>query len=330
MDVVNLNAIEQTPICVDRVVGLGCVELPFEPIDLEVLELFRAYFDGAAKPICDYSVGGTFLWIEYSDYQYAIERDTLFISELLPDGRRAYWLPVGAMSLEQSVCRLLEHSSARGETLVLYPVQHSDLERLGRHFVVNGVDNFEGRGDYVHSAAEFANFVGRRYAKKRNHVRRFQSENPDYLFSELTDDQIGRVMIFHLRRDSEGMDDNDAVVALREYENGAVAKALGLYSLFRYDGLVLYSRGEVCGFCFGEVVGDTLFVHAEKCDKSMVGCNQLLASEYVRRMIAKYPNVRWLNREDDMNVPGIRRAKESYHPDRIIDKYIVTLSPDLL
>ncbi len=298
--------------------------MAFATISLDEIEIFRELFAAAQMPICDYTIGGTFLWVDYSDYQFAIERNTLFISELLPSGERGYWTPIGQMSLEQSICRLLEHTSALGEELKLYPVQSHIVDRLRENFTVGDVERFEGRGDYVHSIDEFAHFAGRRYSKKRNHLKRFLRENSDHHFREFTHDQLEALITFHTSLSEESVESEDInVVNLRAYENRAVASALQCHQLYNYESLLLYSGDSICGFCFGEVVGDTLFVHAEKCLKSMVGCHQHLASQYAQRMKDRYPNLRWINREDDMNIPNIRRAKESYHPDKIIEKYIV-------
>ncbi len=289
--------------------------LNFRELKHDDIEIIRTFFTDARSHLCDYTIGGLYMWIDYYHYTIAIEHNTLFISEQQPSGERVYWLPIGAMSHEQSICRLLEHCESLGEELILFPAQQYIVRELSRSFELGSVEVVEGRSDYIHRAAEFALFAGRKYSKKRNHAKRFLRENPNYTVEELGVQHIESLIAFHTSINSES-DQSE----LRLYEGSEVVKSLRNYTLYGYEGVVLMSEGMICGFCYGTVVGDMLFVHAEKCDKSLTGCTQVLASEYVKRMLTHYPTLKWLNREDDMNIPNIRRAKESYHPDYMLHK----------
>ena len=82
-------------------------------------------------------------------------------------------------------------------------------------------------------------------------------------------------------------------------------------------------NGRVAGFSAGEIVGDTLIIHIEKADIAYEGIYQVLVNEYAKCFVT--PDVRYINREEDVGDEGMRRSKESYHPVRLLEKYLVRI-----
>ena len=90
---------------------------------------------------------------------------------------------------------------------------------------------------------------------------------------------------------------------------------------YRMSGGVLLADGRVVGFSLGEIVGDTLFVHIEKADRTCKGAYQMLVNQFALRYAGE--GVAYINREEDMGDEGLRRAKQSYHPVALLKKYHV-------
>ena len=86
---------------------------------------------------------------------------------------------------------------------------------------------------------------------------------------------------------------------------------------------LLRVNGRVAGFSAGEIVGDTLIIHIEKADIAYEGVYQALVNEYAKCFVT--PGVRYINREEDAGDEGLRRSKESYHPVRLLEKYLVQI-----
>lgn len=86
---------------------------------------------------------------------------------------------------------------------------------------------------------------------------------------------------------------------------------------------LLRVNGRVAGFSAGEIVGDTLIIHIEKADIAYEGIYQVLVNEYAKCFVT--PDVRYINREEDVGDEGMRRSKESYHPVRLLEKYLVRI-----
>ena len=88
------------------------------------------------------------------------------------------------------------------------------------------------------------------------------------------------------------------------------------------EGLVLLNEGEVLAFTLGSRLSNNTFdVHFEKARWDMDGAYTAINYEFARHIRGKYPDILYLNREDDMGIEGLRRAKESYHPHHMIEKY---------
>ena len=83
--------------------------------------------------------------------------------------------------------------------------------------------------------------------------------------------------------------------------------------------------GKTIGYSFGEIIGDTLFVHIEKADVSYHGAYQMLTNSFLREFAAG-DSVKYVNREEDCGDEGLRKSKLSYHPVELIEKTTVKVN----
>ena len=104
------------------------------------------------------------------------------------------------------------------------------------------------------------------------------------------------------------------------------------YEQMGLDGLLLRAGGKVVAFTMGEQMGaeDTYDVHFEKAFAEVPGAYPMINREFARWVQEHYPEVRYLNREDDMGVEGLRQAKKSYYPDLLLEKYSAVLKKEIL
>ena len=94
---------------------------------------------------------------------------------------------------------------------------------------------------------------------------------------------------------------------------------LAEYGWLGLRGGVMTAGGRVMGFAFGQPLnGDTFLIRAEKADASLPGVYQVINQEFARHAAAGFA---WINREQDLGLPGLRRAKESYYPHHLVLKY---------
>ncbi len=108
-----------------------------------------------------------------------------------------------------------------------------------------------------------------------------------------------------------------------EYEKFAILEALGNFKYLGFQGGVIELYGKIEAFTCGEVLNeDTAVIHMEKGNTEIRGLYQMINREFCRHA---WPHMTYINREEDMGIEGLRRAKKSYNPVKLINKYEVTL-----
>ena len=155
-------------------------------------------------------------------------------------------------------------------------------------------------------------------SKKRNHVNKFVSLYPDWRLEPLTPANAPEAMAFMDRFDAEG-DSTDMAVAERKLSRAMIAEMSNGDSVLK--GAILYAEGKVCAYTIGDIKGDTLFIHVEKATRKTEGSYEMVNAMFARHIVENYPEIRFINREDDAGDMGLRMAKESYHPHSILKKY---------
>lgn len=297
--------------------------LDFKPVTIDVLPDILRFLRRQSSRSCDYSIGGIYMWIDYFGYEYCITGDTLFIKGLSEDSSRrpAFWVPIGAMPVEDSVAMIRNYCRMRGMEPLFSAVPDDKLELIS---ALPGaeIQELPDWADYVYLASNLATLTGKHYNKKRNHVNRFMADNPDWRLDFITEDNIGEVREFFDRLDN-GNDKADPVMA--EYESQQCADVLRHFSQYPFKGAVLRDNdGRIVAFTAGEVIGDTLFVHIEKMRHDVAGAGETINKLFAAAMLREHPEIVYINREDDGGDPGLRYAKESYRPTMKVRKYNVT------
>ena len=269
----------------------------------------------------DFSYGGILMWVDYFNYEYAIIDGTLFIRGVVESDRNipAFSLPVGRMTLADSIAILQRYCKSKGERLELSAVPQYALpecERLG----AKSVEELTDWGDYLYDAYDLAYLKGKRFGKKRNHVNQFLSQNPDWQLKEMTADNAAEAMAFMDIFDLEG-DDNESAKSERKLTRDMIKLVEAGDSMLK--GALLYVNGKVCAFTIADIKGDTLFIHIEKATREVAGSYEMINKVFAEKMLEQYPEIKYINREDCAGDEGLRRAKESYHPVEILKKYNV-------
>lgn len=174
--------------------------------------------------------------------------------------------------------------------------------------------------DYVYDISRLCELKGKKLQSKRNHCNRFAAENPDHQIVPLTKELLPLCQEFTKRwhLEHEQTTDNDY-----NAEKRAISKVFERFEELNMEGLVLLTDGEIAAFCMGNRIRqDTFDVNYEKALADIHGAYPTINRAFARYISEKYPEVKWINREDDMGIEGLRKAKESYHPDFLLEKFV--------
>lgn len=295
-----------------RISRRGIPHLRFRPLTDDTLPLVNSMLQEASSRTCDYSVGGLYMWVDCFGYEYCVYRDTLFIkgvSETDPT-LTAFSLPIGQLPMDESVHLVREYCDYFGLNPVFSAVPEDRIGYLMS--VIDGeLEELDDWADYLYDARQLADLIGKKYNKKRNHVNRFLSDNPHFVFEPLTPGLLPEVLLFHT-----GMHTNsEADGRMADYERNQCTRVLNHFESYPFEGAVLRDEtGEICAFTCGEVIGDTLYIHIEKMNHDIAGCGEAINKFFARYMTRRHPAIRFINREEDCGDPGLRHAKESYNP----------------
>lgn len=299
--------------------------LEFLPVRVADIEAYTRMLRCSGSRSCDFTAGGVFMWIDYFGYESCVFRDTLFIKGLSEDlaRRPSFSLPVGKMPLHEAVELIREYCRATGLEPFFSAVPEDRLDELVSCGAVS-VEELPDWADYVYNAADLAALSGKKYNKKRNHVNRFMADNPGWKLEELTPGNAPEALAFYQALDIES-EKADPVMA--EFEREQTLEVLRNYAAYPFEGALLRDgSGAVVAFTAGEVSGDTLVLHIEKMAHSVAGAGEAINKLFAESMLGRYPSLKYINREDDAGEPGLRYAKESYHPAFRLRKYNVLLS----
>ena len=236
-------------------------------------------------------------------------------------GRSVYPYPIGSGDKRAVLEEILADARERGIPCRFTGLTEADKEELERlfpgQFLIRANRDFF---DYVYAIDDLADLKGRKFQKKRNHTNRFRAEHPDYQVVPLT--VCNLAMARHMVNDwyiSRMKEDPDGDYML---ENIALSRAFQFYGGLNMDGIMLVEGDRVLAVTMGSPMSrDTFDIHFEKAREEVDGAYTVVNQEFARYLRLKYPEVAFLDREDDMGLEGLRKAKLSYHPHHMIDKH---------
>lgn len=272
---------------------------------------------------CDYNFTNLLVWSRA--YHQEIARvDDFLVTHVCGRMGCSFMFPAGGGDLASVIRKLEEEAAGRGEPLrlvCLTPRQMAELEEFfpGQFTFTADRDGY----DYLYEIDRLADLGGKRLHAKRNHINRFMENNPSWTYEEITPESLGECLAMDkewyrrsLAREGEAeeRDLGDEGVALRQ--------AMEHYQALGLEGGLIRVYGEVVAFTMGDLLNsDTYDVHFEKAYGELQGAYAMINREFARWVRGRHPNVRYLNREDDMGVEGLRKAKESYYPDQMVEKH---------
>lgn len=312
--------------------------LQFRPITPDLIpELMKYVPADSPSPgrSADYTLGGIVLWARLLNYEMAVSDGTLFIrGKGAPNAPTFFALPLGNTPTEKATATIAEYCRERGiDGVLTFPGDSIDGVCQGVGLPESEALEMRDWEDYLYRIDQFCGFPGKQMSKKRNHLNGFRTDHPDARVVEI-DASMSKALTDFLDRfeaaEAEPLpaDADEAALwreKMRVYELEEIRRVLARWDDYPFSGIALMDGDEVLGFTFGEIRGDTLYVHVEKGNTAHRGVYQAVSSAYASRVRDAHPEVQWINREDDTGDLDLRKSKESYHPAGMVRKFILPL-----
>lgn len=301
--------------------------IEFRPVRLEDRATIERFTMSSDITNCDLSFANMFCWQEVYHSAWAIVDGFLVIRFHIDGGDRlGYMQPVGEGDCARIIPALREDAHAHGQRLRIIGLTDRGREMIRQmHIGQFAFESDRALEDYVYAADDLRNLPGRRYQPKRNHINRFMAEYPDYRYEELTPDRFDECMQLERewRRNHEGHTSELCA------EQRAMQRAFAHFAELGMTGGCIYVGERMVAFTYGSAVNDHTFdTHVEKADTDYDGAFTVINCLFARHLPERFTLI---NREEDLGIEGLRRAKLSYHPAVIQHKFTaIHLHPDEL
>ncbi|MDR0757324.1 MAG: phosphatidylglycerol lysyltransferase domain-containing protein [Tannerella sp.] len=290
--------------------------LSFKPIDIEDRNIITSCIYPGNCMNCDFSFANMCSWRFVYKSEFAVSDGFLLIRFFAGEKRRGYMYPVGSGDLRHVVGLLEDDARAGGYPLWIFgvtPDAKRELENClpGEFAYTFDPDYF----DYVYLRTDLAALSGKKYQSKRNHVNRFKKQYR-YEYIPITSDVIPLCMNLESKwfQANSAKDDVDGL----RLESRSMRFALNHFDELGLTGGAIAVDGEIVAFTYGSPINHCTFgVHVEKANIRYDGVFSLINQEFASHIPEQFI---FVNREEDLGIPGLRRAKQSYHPAILLEK----------
>lgn len=233
--------------------------------------------------------------------------------------------PSGSGSLHSAIHVMEQKAAAQGVPLIIKDITAAQKENLEKEFP-NYFDFTEDRDkfDYFYEAEKLATLSGKKLHGKRNHCNRFEQDCPDWRFEDLKREHFPDCMSLfnYWAANREEQSDKDLTA-----ERTALEHSFKNFEALGMEGGALFVGEKLVAFTLGEMsYGDSFDVHFEKAMAEMNGAFPMINREFVRSLIRRHPQLRYINREEDLGIENLRTAKLSYYPAFLMEKFVATPS----
>ena len=292
-------------------------ELAFREPRLEDAAWTKELLQPSGFRSAEYSFTTLFMWRRFYRNQIARKGDTLFIKSQ-EGADRFFLLPVGG-DMQENLLLLKEYAHDRGHPLKLFITDASYLTLLDSWFPGEfTAEPMRDEFDYLYAAEDLANLQGKKYHGKRNHINSF-SEQYAWSYESITDSNTPDVL--EMAREWCRQKGNCQDESLRS-EKCAIREALAHRQALSLTGGLIRVDGKVVAFTFASPISsEVVDIHVEKALPDYAAAYAVINREFAARELGRY---RYINRENDMGIEGLRRAKNSYQPALLLEKYLCT------
>lgn len=284
----------------------------FKEITLKDKKILEHYYTQCGYINSDCNFTNMYMWQQEFHIRYAVIEDCLILIAREENGEWYHTMPIGNGDVKHVVLTMREHLEG---DFAIKPLTEEMCDRLEE--VLPGQYIFEhmrDMDDYVYTREKLMHLSGKKMHAKRNHVNSFKNTY-DYEYLPITEENLEDAAAFVYQQiDGRSMN--------AEGEKRAAKRLFDHYFELGVKGAVLTVEGKIIAATVGEDQNGTVLIHIEKADTAYKGAYAAINQLFVER---EWEGYTYVNREEDMGIEGIRKAKLSYRPDLMVEKYVAHL-----
>jgi hypothetical protein len=293
----------------------------FKPLELEDRTVIQQILWRYQPQVSELTFANLFIWRRQYRWQWSIEGEYLLLLGSKEGQDPYFFQPVGPAP-RIDICFEILRWLRETRKIARPRLERTDV-RLSRE--LGGLAPFEitparEHFDYVYRSEDLIALKGSRYHSKRNHISRFL-QSVTFQFVPISEENLALCAEFQDKWCEWRRCDEDLNL-LGEWE--AIKEALANYAALKVKGAALLIDGRVEAFTFGELLNaETAVVHIEKANPEMPGLYAMINQRFCE---ANWRETPFINREQDLGEDGLRKAKLSYHPNHLVEKFRVVLN----
>ena len=297
------------------------MDLKFNDITLESKALIESYTKPFNCPNAEMSFAHMYIWAKDGKIQFAEYENALFFKLDFPGETPFLWAPVprkDCPDYKKILDIAFDYLSGIGVKPCLRAVSDPFYTMAKKACPSLLFEESENNFDYVYLSQDLITLKGKKFHGKRNHINRFTSLYPDFEYEDLTEEMAKACCELY----REWIKSHDDGSIIQYDEPSSVKLALTNLSALNLTGGVLKIDGKIKAFTIGErILPDMHQIHIEKAANDIDGLYPVINREYAEHNCS---DVKYINREEDMGLEGLRSAKRSYRPVMMIKKYHIS------
>ena len=290
--------------------------MEFKKVSEKDIPLIREILDNFNEYSCEFSAINLLVWQDYFGFGFCIEDGMLF-SKNSVNGKVSFGIPF-SKDMPKAISKLKEYCKEKDLKLLLFGGKGERFELLNAQmpdcFTFTPVrDSFE----YIYNSSDLSQLSGKKYHSKRNHIAAFKKKyNWSYEKISTANSQDVLKLLYHwynsyTEKSADSM----------ETEKIGITKLLTEQNVEGVRGGVLRVDGNIVAFTLGCEISRGVFdVNFEKALVEFDGAYAMINNQFVINELSEY---RYINREEDMGIEGLRKAKLSYKPEILLEKFIM-------
>lgn len=289
--------------------------LNFRKVTVQDYPLMKEYFENYGTMGCDCNPANAILWADKYNIQFCIKDGFLLKALFTEDDKiRGYFFPMGEGDFKAVIDDIVEDCKNREAELVFMMLTSEQCEKLQE--ITGWEFEFEellGDEDYIYRNYDLTILPGKKYHAKRNHISKFNRLFPNWHFDLINDNNMkDAITVVEKWCDNNNIDKNDY------YEYQAIMMAFENYKEFKMHGGILYAEDVPVAMTMGAQINRKIFdISFEKALVQYDGAYAKVNNEFAKTLVG----FEFINREEDLGLESLRKAKLSYHPVVILQRF---------
>ena len=298
--------------------------MKFKDINIDSIKELQPYFEIVDYEACEYCFTTLYMWQHVYKTGYFIGDDFAVIMAEY-EGNSFSILPLAKKDkLPQVIDYIIKHFEDNNRKICFRGITKDVVETL-KNLYPEKFEYIEERDlfDYIYDGESLRTLAGRKNQKKRNHINAFLKDYEGRYSYKLLNEEDFDDCLKLLKDWASNKEENN------EFDEGIDDESIGIRKIFnnyKYlrDKLKvagIYVDGKLEAFTMGELINPNMaLIHIEKANPNIRGLYPYINQQFI---LNEFENVEFVNREEDLGIPGLRKAKLSYHPVKFVEKYTV-------